>query len=412
MHLKQSDEAKQSAYKKVCCTFWYKTLNNPGFFMIIMSREELKQIGLCDKEAEIYLLLLRLEEALASEIAEKSRISRPHIYDTLAKLIEKGLASYVIKNNKKYFRPASPLKLLDYLKEKEDSIKDIIPNLLKLAEPGAKRPVIEVFEGKEGIKTVLNDALKENKEWLSLGSTGKVTGILPYFIEKFHKQRIKQKMPLRVLFNDDPCGRKRAADFAEMPCTKIKFMEKRGPATTYIYSDKVVIILWHKEKLVAIMIKDKEISNSFRSYFEDIWGQDTRTYRGIEGLKAMWNDVLYEKPEELLVMGGSARSADRIPEFMSQWYRAREKFGMKIRRLFEDTPESRKISSLYSKIPLREHRFTTVEGLSPQIILVYGDKVVISSWDIKNPLLVKIVNKEIADNYRKQFEAKWKISKP
>jgi HTH-type transcriptional regulator, sugar sensing transcriptional regulator len=76
--------------------------------MDLKHKEIIKALGLSDNESEVYLILLNMNEALASEIATKSRISRPHIYDTLEKLIDKGLASYVIKNNRRHYKPANP----------------------------------------------------------------------------------------------------------------------------------------------------------------------------------------------------------------------------------------------------------------------------------------------------------------
>lgn len=98
----------------------------------MINKEILKQIGLSDNESEVYLIVLKLNEALASNIAKQSKISRPHIYDNLNKLVEKGLITYVIKSNKKYFKAVNPDNLMDYLKEKEEDLKEILPELQEL----------------------------------------------------------------------------------------------------------------------------------------------------------------------------------------------------------------------------------------------------------------------------------------
>ncbi|MBS3097524.1 hypothetical protein J4209_01870 [Candidatus Woesearchaeota archaeon] len=48
-------------------------------------------------------------------------------------------------------------------------------------------------------------------------------------------------------------------------------MEKTSPTTTYCYGNKVAIVLWIKEKLLAIMIEDEVIANSFKEFFEVLW---------------------------------------------------------------------------------------------------------------------------------------------
>ena len=191
-----------------------------------MEKESLINIGLTNREAEAYLALLQLQEALASEISKRTKESRSHVYETLDSLIAKGLVSYVIKNNRKYFSPAPPERLIGYIKEKEGIIQRILPNLQELFKPQVKKPLVEVYEGKEGIKTVLNDVLKVGKEWLCLGSTGKSKEIIPFYLEHFHKQRIRQKIPLRVLYNDDNLGKERGKEISKLPYTHVRFMQK------------------------------------------------------------------------------------------------------------------------------------------------------------------------------------------
>lgn len=236
-----------------------------------MEKEILIKIGLTNREADAYLALLQLQDALASEIAEKTNESRSHVYDTLNSLIAKGLASYVIRNNQKIFRAASPDKLVDYLNEKVNLIDKILPSLKSLHKPKSEKPIIEIFEGKEGIKTILNDVLEERKEWLCLGSTGRSKEIIPFFLEHFHKKRMSLKIPLRVIYNQDEKGIERSKEMKKQKYVQIRFMQKTSPATTYIYGDKVAIILWEKERLIAVRIKDRLIAQSYKDFFESIW---------------------------------------------------------------------------------------------------------------------------------------------
>lgn len=236
-----------------------------------MDKEVLINVGLTTREAEAYLALLESQEALVAEIADKTKENRTHLYDTLNSLLTKGLASYVIKNGKKYFRPSNPEKIIDLLKEKEILVKEALPKLKELYKPKLKRPIIEIFEGKEGVKTVLQDILKENKEWFCLGSTGKSEELVPFFLGHFHKQRIRQKIPLKVIYNDDNFGRKRGEKIAKQSYSQVRYMKKTSPTTTYVYGEKAIIIHWEKDKLFAIMIQDKEIADSYRSYFNLLW---------------------------------------------------------------------------------------------------------------------------------------------
>lgn len=238
-------------------------------------KDELIKIGLSNREADAYLALLQLQEATVKEIADRTKESRTHLYDTLNSLIVRGLVSYVIKNDTKYFHPAPPEKLLDYLKEKESSVLTILPTLKELHKPKFKKPTVEVYEDKEGMKTILNDIVRTKKEWIAIGSTGRGPQVLPeFFIERFHKDRVKNRIRLKVLCNSTQQGKKRGGEFSQYPLTEVKYLPKthQSPTTVYVYGDKTAILMWLTEnKPFAILIENEEIADSFRSYFHLLW---------------------------------------------------------------------------------------------------------------------------------------------
>lgn len=236
-----------------------------------MEKSVLVEAGLTLRESDAYLSLLQLGESTVAEIARKTKENRTHLYDTLHSLMKVGLASCVIKDGRKYFRAAKPEKLFDYIKEKEELVKSHLEELRELARPALKLPLVEVYEGAEGIKTILKEVLRESKEWLCLGSTGRSPEILPFFLEHFHKQRQKQKLPLCVIYNDDALGRERGKIVSQQKYVSVRYMPKTSPTTTYIYGSNVVIIVWIKDKLVATRIEDKDVADSYRSYFEILW---------------------------------------------------------------------------------------------------------------------------------------------
>lgn len=241
-----------------------------------MKESSLRKFGLNDREIRVYLALLELDSALASKIAEKTNIPRTLVYDILENLLNKGIVSHVVKSNKKYFSALNPNNLIDVLKnqqsEKEKLLRQAMPELLKLKNKRAKEKAkVEVYEGREGIKTLFNDALRIGKEFLCFGSTGISPKIIPYKLERFHKERIKKKMKWKVIYNDDKLGRKRGKEVSKWRYSQVRYMPKTSPTTTYCYGDKVAIVLWIKERLMAILIEDEIISKSFKEFFNVLW---------------------------------------------------------------------------------------------------------------------------------------------
>src|SRR3989344_5764194 len=97
-----------------------------------MNTEILKELRLSNTEIKVYITLLELGPSLASKLSQKSKVERAVTYHILEKLIRKGLVSYVVRENRKYFSAAEPEKLKDLIKEKEASLNELIPELMKL----------------------------------------------------------------------------------------------------------------------------------------------------------------------------------------------------------------------------------------------------------------------------------------
>ncbi|MFB6246313.1 MAG: TrmB family transcriptional regulator [Candidatus Pacearchaeota archaeon] len=133
----------------------------------------LKKFGLSDKEAETYIACLNLGTAKASVISLKSNIPRTLTYDILERLIESGLVSYSIKGGKKYFSANSPKELKRILEEKEEAVDSVLPELEKLQkEKESKKPIVEIYEGIEGMKTVMDNILRSGvSDFYAYGSS-------------------------------------------------------------------------------------------------------------------------------------------------------------------------------------------------------------------------------------------------
>ncbi|MEK6933232.1 MAG: helix-turn-helix domain-containing protein [Nanoarchaeota archaeon] len=240
-----------------------------------METSILQELGLNEIEIKVYLELLKSESLLASEIASRLNLHRTTSYYILSNLIKKGLVSYIIKSGKKYFIATNPEKLLEIEKEREIKIKSLIPELINLKKPLEKIPLVEVYEGKEGLKTIWEDILKslnKNQE-ISILATGKTPKLLPYYLPNFHNRRIKQIIKLKIIYNDLEESKKRGKELAKMKFTQVKYLSKDYlmPSSTLIYGEKIAFMLWNENKIIGILIYDKDMNKSFQSYFNLLW---------------------------------------------------------------------------------------------------------------------------------------------
>jgi HTH-type transcriptional regulator, sugar sensing transcriptional regulator len=133
----------------------------------------LKSLGLLESEISTYLAALEKGPSTVIDLAKSSKLSRQATYTAIELLTERGLMSSVVRGKKRFYSAEPPAKLLAYAKRKNaemhDQVSDLeglIPDLELMV--GGERPVVRVFEGKEGIKTIIQDiqnsASKESYE--------------------------------------------------------------------------------------------------------------------------------------------------------------------------------------------------------------------------------------------------------
>lgn len=235
-----------------------------------MNTEILQEAGLNDKEAVIYLELLKEKICNASKLSKLTKIQRTTVYLELDNLIKKGLVSYVIKNSKRYYQAASPEKLIEILDTQKQKIQSILPSLKNLhhsIEPFK----IEIFEGKEGIKTFYQDILNSNtKELLAFGVTGNAFEILkfefPHFVKKYEKAGLK----VRYLANNSS---KKILNELPKDKAKIKYLPEQytSDVTTIIYSNKIAIQSLVEDNIFVILIEDEKLFKGYKNYFEFMW---------------------------------------------------------------------------------------------------------------------------------------------
>ena len=118
----------------------------------------LKDIGLSDKEASVYIALLSSDKALIADISKKANVKRPTTYVILDALEKKGLVSETNIEKKTFYIAEPPEKLdmfvdrqIHLLEENKKSLDIMIPQLKGIQMEQGERPTIQFFDGKEGV---------------------------------------------------------------------------------------------------------------------------------------------------------------------------------------------------------------------------------------------------------------------
>lgn len=242
-----------------------------------MDTNILQEIGLTDSEVKVYLALLELGSSKKGPIVKKAGITSSKIYEVMDKLIEKGLASSVIKDKVKYFNAAPPTTIRHYLKEKEEKLKkqekefeNILPALQLKQELVTKKTDAEIYRGWKGMKTVYNDVLESVKAgetyYVFGASKGEDEDKVRNFYTRFNEKVLQKGIKVNIIFNES--ARKNIPNIEK--AGEVRYLNQTTPAEILIYHTNVAIVLLEKEPLVTL-IKGEKIAHSFKQYFKTMW---------------------------------------------------------------------------------------------------------------------------------------------
>ena len=240
------------------------------------SREELVKAGLTEGESKVYLALLALGPSTTGSIVGRSGVAYSNVYEILRRLMNKGLASFVVKNKTKHFQAANPANLLELLEKKENDIERqrealarLLPRLKAMQEEKPEQEA-EIFIGIKGLRTAYLKLRSghDKSEWLFFYIHQKeYADESDKFYASISKWFRKSGQRMRGISNMQYRGSKHIK--------KSKFMEVRYagfpiPANIDICDDEILIVSWGASP-VAFLIKSKEIAASLKEYFEDAW---------------------------------------------------------------------------------------------------------------------------------------------
>ncbi len=365
-----------------------------------MSKEQiLQQFGLTEAEVKVYLHLLQYGEETASEIAKKIGMNRTFSYDRLQKLQDAGLVTSIIKDSKKYFLATEPQQLLALLKEREEQIKDVLPELEKIRKPKEDVPKVEVYSSLKGVKTALNLMLKGQQTVFVHGSMSLFKEALPTQFEIWNTRRINLKIPLKILSSE-----KIKLELAESDQLAA---EEKSITTTFTFGHSTLIVMWSDHPL-AIHIDNKNIADNNRNLFNTIWNREVKIYKGKEGiLQAFWEVI--ENTKDCVGFGCSKALADIYTvEWSNLWHEERIANGVKVRLVAYDDTASRNYFTPRTKAK-KDYQvcFLPRELQGPACVIISDKKIATFVYTEKQYQVVVNKNKETIAAYRKYFEELW-----
>ena len=240
-----------------------------------MYEKLLEECGLTQNEALVYMALLRLEKAKSGDIVREAKISGGKIYETLYKLIDKGLVKSVSENGVKHFIANDPRAILEYVKEKEKSLAEkqkelekILPVFSSLRKETEGSESVFLVKGLRGINNLVYEKLGKAESIRIMGVRSSKDERYNNFWRAWHRKRVELKKRARVLFSDRDTEYWNF--FKHLKHTEVREILQFIPSAIMIVDDNLFIFSYEKD-LMCVHIDSHSIARSFSVFFDDLW---------------------------------------------------------------------------------------------------------------------------------------------
>ncbi len=238
-----------------------------------MKLDILKQIGLTEREAEVYLALLKLGEVPVSALLKATGAHPQVVYRAIESLAAQELVLVSGKHHRKYVRPEKPAKLLEIEQERYDALKQALPDLMKMQTeiPGVS---VKVTKGEDAVpefRAEAYKALSEGEVYSVLSGAGRYRQAMGKWYGPTERIRIRRCVRKHlVAFENERREIEQLDIFRDF--TDFRYVDALFPVPNSVnfYHNTTGIIIWAREPVV-IRIDDAEVTKSYRDRFEQIW---------------------------------------------------------------------------------------------------------------------------------------------
>ena len=238
----------------------------------------LKQLGLNEKEALFYLILLENETLTATELAKAAEESRTNTY----MIIDRLQAMSLVESDSspvKRFTAVNPVQLQQLVIDKQEDLKalnaqlrSLLPGLNSKYQLAHHRPGVIHRQGLEGLKESFEDMTRTGKEVLIFDSDVSVHNKDAFaVILKSLAERKKSGIKSRALLHN--AGREYPG-IAEWPQKRNMDVRFSGDipyeGEVAVYGDKCAFTVYVPD-IIVTTITNAVIADTMRTVFENLW---------------------------------------------------------------------------------------------------------------------------------------------
>jgi HTH-type transcriptional regulator, sugar sensing transcriptional regulator len=238
----------------------------------------LARLGLTKKDTTVYMAVIRLGLARASEISAEVSLPRQTVYSILHNLVRRQLIEQYDRRGIRHF--SGDLRALlrrirteqEKLQQEEAALAQEIAQIQTIKHRPASLPVLHYYEDREGLKKLFSDILVQNKagekkmSGYGVNSYQKTMG--EYFYS-FIKKRAALGVKTRLLIAEGPddLSLTGPTDAYNRSVKRLRMDEQH--AGCYIIGDRVYFFSYFDN--VGFVVENRAIAKLLQAVFDDHW---------------------------------------------------------------------------------------------------------------------------------------------
>ena len=231
--------------------------------------KELTEIGLTENESKVYLALLEHNCLTPTDIAKATGMHRSYIYDTLSRLLEKGIVNTIYLNGKKHFQANDPRVLREIYELKLKQFDTLLPQLNGLFSSANEETRVELHKGKRVYKTLIKSITSECKEkdivYIIGAREALLSSVEPIYLKQyFNIIREKNVVEKIIVRKDEKQVKENFLEYREID------PEYLDETTIVIHHEKVFIFIW-ENPYCLITIFNPHVANTYKKNFHLLW---------------------------------------------------------------------------------------------------------------------------------------------
>jgi len=236
-------------------------------------REVLEELGFTQREIKVYLAMLELGSSTVGPIAARAGLQHSKVYETLDKLMKKGLASYVVVSKTKHFQASDPREILNIMDERKRKFNEVLEDLEQRQKAAQSRQIAVVHEGFKAYKAmfnrILDDLSSKDYYWAFAFRQEYYNPSASLFLRNVHEKLAEKKIEDKLLGHVSMKKMIKKA-FVGNRNIEIRFTRNETPLGTLVLKGRVIPMLWG-DNPTAIEIVSDQVHEQYKNFFRELW---------------------------------------------------------------------------------------------------------------------------------------------